>query len=115
MKDLMKILLNPFFLTIALLSNTAYSQSHCQKFDGNWIGSISGRVSGPVKISIDNCSVTWLLPDGKTNYCKYFENDKKIEYKCSLGSHGIVVLQGKRIIMKNVYTGNDYVVSIARQ
>jgi hypothetical protein len=98
-----------------LTSGASLAQSACQKLDGEWAGTMSGRFAGPVSMAINNCSVTWKLPDGRTNYCRFSEKNGKLEYDCSLGSQGTVIAQARKITMRNTYTGNDYVVNVSKK
>ncbi len=69
---------------VLLFPSIALAQSACQKLDGEWAGSMSGRFAGPTSASLSNCRLTWKLPDGRTNYCDYTEKQGKLEYACSL-------------------------------
>jgi hypothetical protein len=76
---------------------------------------MSGAFQGPVTMSLNNCAVTWKLPDGRTNYCNFSGGAGAMEYSCSLGSRGSVVTQGNRITMRNIHTGNNYTVVVTRR
>lgn len=93
----------------------ALAQAGCAEFEGDWAGTMAGRFAGPVTMTIRNCKVTWKLPDGRTNYCSFYERAGKREYMCSLGSKGTVQVRGKQITMRNTYTGDDYVVNVTRK
>jgi hypothetical protein len=101
-------------LIMAATSRPAYSQSVCQKLDGQWVGSMSGRFTGPTSMTIADCQVTWRLPDGRTNYCTFTASGGGLGYSCTLGSRGTVSVSGNRITMKNTFTGNDYTVSLRK-
>ncbi|MGL4975778.1 MAG: hypothetical protein ACRC56_10820 [Bosea sp. (in: a-proteobacteria)] len=96
-------------------STGALSQSACQKLDGEWAGTMSGAFQGPVSMSLSNCSVTWKLPDERMNYCNFSSSAGGMEYSCSRGSRGSVVVQGNKITMRNIHTGNNYTVVVTKR
>jgi hypothetical protein len=102
-------------LTGVFATSPAQSQSFCQSVEGNWVGRMKGRFTGPVTMTVKNCKVTWILPDRRTNYCRFSEKAGKVSYSCSLGSQGTVNVNGNSITMRNTFTGNDYVVSVTRK
>ena len=101
--------------TFVGLIDIANAQSVCEKIDGAWSGSVSGHLRGRVDISVKSCSFTWVLPDGRRNMCSISGKQGALDYMCSLGSRGTVVLQGRRMTWRNTYTGNDYSVSVSKR
>lgn len=103
--------------SFATLGNANAGPLDCKAVDGKWSGKMSGKYRGATSMTIKNCRLTWKLPDRRTNRCRYKEKSGKIEYKCSLGSHGIAEINGNRITMKNVFTAarhGAYTVNITR-
>ncbi len=96
-------------------TSPALAQSVCQSLEGDWAGTISGRLVGKMTMSINNCSARWVLPDGRINYCTYSGNRPTLEYACSLGSRGTVAVQGRKLTIRNTYTGDDYVISVTKR
>ncbi|MCU0883710.1 MAG: hypothetical protein MUC44_01990 [Beijerinckiaceae bacterium] len=91
------------------------AQSVCPSLDGEWTGTISGRLVGKLTMSINNCAARWVLPDGRINYCNYSGNRPTLEYACSLGSRGTVAVQGRKLTIRNTYTGDNYVISVTKR
>ena len=91
-----------------LYPSAGYAELNCSALDGKWTGKMRGLQNGPTSFKIKNCKLAWKLPDGRTNNCKYREKDGVVKYSCSLGSRGIVKIQGSKIQMKNVYTANQH-------
>lgn len=102
-------------LGAALFSGPAAAQSACQRLDGEWTGTMSGRIVGPVSMSVRNCEIAWRLPDGRMNICTYTARGEGMDYVCSLGSRGTVVVERNRLTMRNTYTGDNYTVVFNRQ
>lgn len=81
----------------------------CDNLQGNWSGSMKGLQNGATSMTIKSrCRIKWKLPDGRTNNCRYKEKSGKVEYSCSLGSRGTVVISGNRITMQNTYTAHKH-------
>jgi hypothetical protein len=97
------------------LSSEVAAQSACQRLDGEWAGTMSGRFVGPVSISVKDCRIVWVLPDGRRNHCDFAMRGETMDYTCSLGSRGTVVPARASFTMRNTYTGNDYVVTVRRR
>lgn len=95
--------------------NPALAQTFCQSVEGDWTGRMKGRFTGAVTMTVKNCKITWVLPDRRTNYCRFSERNGKVSYSCSLGSQGTVSVHGSTITMRNTFTGNDYVVTVKRK
>ena len=103
-------------LTLILWPGSALANLDCGKLDGQWSGSMRGLLNGATTMSIKNCSLAWKLPDGRTNRCRFKERAGKVEYSCSLGSRGVVAINGNKITMQNVYTAarGRYTVNFTR-
>jgi len=119
MKYLLIIKLILLTATVGFVSfpETASAQVNCKKFDGVWSGNMSGTFKGKTVMTIKNCRVSWRLPDGRTNICRYKERAGNIEYSCSLGSHGSVAIKRNKITMQNIYTASQhgsYVVNVSK-
>ena len=81
----------------------------CSKVAGDYSGTMSGKFNGPTRMSLGPaCKLKWKLPDGRTNNCRYIGRKGQIEYKCSLGSHGLVTFDGRGITMRNVFTAKRH-------
>ncbi|MEO0773996.1 MAG: hypothetical protein AAFZ04_12515 [Pseudomonadota bacterium] len=100
-----------YFYTVALvacLGLTAPSAAHanaCQALAGSWSGTMSGKFKGATSMTVKpNCRLSWQLPDGRINNCNYRSVDGVVEYKCSLGSHGVAQVSASKITMQNVFT-----------
>jgi len=86
----------------------AKAELNCEVISGKWSGTMRGAFSGKTSMSIKKCKITWRLPDGRTNRCRYKEKSDQIEYNCSLGSRGIVKINGNNITMQNIYTARQH-------
>ncbi len=93
---------------LVIFPETASAKSDCKRLDGKWSGNMRGVISGKTSMSIKNCRVSWRLPDGRFNQCQFKNKSGKIEYSCSLGSRGSVVVKGKNITMRNIYTARKH-------
>jgi len=96
---------------------TVSAKLNCTELNGEWSGNMRGTFRGPTTMSIKNCRVTWKLPDGRINRCRYKEKTGNIEYSCSLGSRGSVAVNGNKITMQNIHTAykhGKYVVNVSR-
>ncbi len=96
---------------------SADAKLDCKSLDGKWKGTMRGVFRGAISMTIKNCRVSWKLPDRRTNYCRYREKSGKVEYTCSLGSHGIVNVRRNKITMKNIFTAKrhgSYVATVSR-
>ena len=101
----------------AFLSVEASADLKCANINGEWSGQMRGLQNGKTTMTINNCKVSWQLPDGRTNRCRFKEKNGKTEYSCSLGSRGIVDISGRKIKMQNVYTAykhGKYTVNISK-
>ena len=117
MKNLCLFCLRQILALVFLTSGANADELDCKAIDGNWVGKMSGKYRGPTSMTIKNCRLSWRLPDRRTNKCRYKPKAGKIEYKCSLGSHGIVTINGNRITMQNIYTAarhGAYKVNVSR-
>lgn len=105
-------------VSFVAFSKPAFAQIDCGLFEGAWAGGMEGQYyNGDTHMTIANCRVRWVLPDGRTNKCRFKERAGNIEYSCSLGSRGVVQLQGNKITMQNVYTARKhgaYTVNVTR-
>jgi hypothetical protein len=107
-------------VTVGLLfmATTASAKLNCENVAGQWSGKMEGAFNGATSMSIGkNCKVKWLLPDGRTNNCKYKSKGGNIEYSCSLGSRGTVAFKAGGIAMENTYTAakhGAYIVNVSR-
>lgn len=105
---------------VALLSwsTAAFADLNCENTSGLWTGTMQGRFNGPTAMTIGaDCRVTWTLPDGRINNCRFTNRGTAIEYSCSLGSRGSVAFQNGSIIMQNIYTAAQhgaYTVTVSR-
>ncbi len=100
-----------------MFSGVASAELNCKNIDGKWSGKMRGVIGGATTMSIKNCRVTWKLPDGRFNRCRFKDKSGKTEYSCSLGSRGSVVIKGNRITMQNIYTASQhgaYKVNVSR-
>jgi len=94
----------PFFVS----SNSAQAELNCEPLSGKWSGNMRGAFAGATSMKIKKCRVSWRLPDGRLNRCRYNEKQGKVEYQCSLGSRGVVKINGNSITMQNVYTARQH-------
>ena len=87
----------------------AKAQVNCNEMAGEWAGQMKGAYRGATSMKLkNNCRLSWKLPDGRTNRCRYKNKGNEIQYSCSLGSKGTVVINGKRITMQNKYTAHKH-------
>lgn len=100
------------FLSVLLIAGPtteASAKMSCEAISGSWTGRMSGLYNGKTTMTVaDNCRLRWTLPDGRLNKCRYREKADKVEYSCSLGSRGVVVINGNRITIQNVYTAKRH-------
>ena len=90
------------------ITASAKQNLNCNKLNGVWSGKMSGLLNGKTTMTIANCRVNWRLPDGRANNCVFSERAGRVEYRCSLGSHGIVVIKRNKIAMQNIYTAAEH-------
>jgi hypothetical protein len=87
----------------------ASAKMSCEAISGSWTGRMSGLYNGATTMTItDNCRLNRTLPDGRLNKCRYREKSGQVEYSCSLGSRGVVAINGNRITIQNVYTAKRH-------
>lgn len=86
----------------------AQARLDCSTVDGKWAGNMSGVYKGATTMTVRNCRASWKLPDGRTNICRYSEKAGKVEYSCSLGSRGTVLVSGNKITKQNTYTAHKH-------
>jgi hypothetical protein len=106
-----------FAFVSALAAQDAAAQSSCRQVDGNWSGMMGGvnvQSNGSTRAVVRNCQVDWTLPDGSTNRCEFTQRGGQWEYACSRGSRGTVDVSANRLRWRNAFTGNNYVVTVAR-
>lgn len=107
------VLAMKFALTVAAVGlvyspETAFAELDCENLNGKWSGTMRGAFNGKTSMSVKNCRVTWKLPDGRINRCRYKEKKGSVRYSCSLGSRGSVAIKGNKITMKNIYTAAQH-------
>ncbi|MEM7068057.1 MAG: hypothetical protein AAF478_04160 [Pseudomonadota bacterium] len=113
----MKVFIPHIFLVFLVFPSTAFAELDCDPLNGEWSGSMRGLLNGTTSMTIKNCRLKWKLPDGRLNRCKYRERGGEIRYSCSLGSKGVVKINGSKITMKNIYTAarhGAYTVKISK-
>ncbi len=104
-----KRLLFHAFAGVVFVTQPALAKMSCEGLSGDWSGRMSGKFTGATTMTVKpNCRLRWRLPDGRINSCKYKEKAGKVEYSCSLGSHGSVVINGTKITMQNIYTARKH-------
>ncbi|WP_323034691.1 hypothetical protein [Pararhodobacter sp.] len=105
-------------LAALALATPAAADLDCTNTAGHWTGTMEGALNGATAMDITaQCRVTWTLPDGRINDCRYTNRGQNIEYSCSLGSRGSVAFDRGNIIMENIYTAarhGAYVVNVSR-
>ena len=104
-------------LLSTLMSAPASADLDCASLNGKWSGSMKGLLNGATTMTLKKCRMNWQLPDKRTNICRLREKKDEIQYKCSLGSRGVVKISGNRMTMKNVYTAakhGAYTVSLKK-
>ena len=96
--------------SIFFLSDTpSKAKMNCEDISGSWSGNMSGVYRGLTTMKIkSNCRLSWKLPDGRTNNCRYKDKGGEIRYSCSLGSKGVVSISSNKITMQNVYTAKKH-------
>ena len=106
-------------LALSTAPQTAQAAGSCAPLAGKWTGEMSGKFKGATSMKIrDNCRISWRLPDGRTNSCRFRNVKDTVEYKCSLGSHGIATISQNAIVMQNVFTASRhgaYTVNVTKQ
>ena len=104
----MKMILVTAVATLMMLPGMTLAKVNCAAFEGGWQGQMEqpgGVHNGATAMTIRNCRVNWTLPNGKKNSCRLRARKGQVEYgPCSLGSYGVVTLQGGRLTFQNVYT-----------
>ncbi|QUJ75564.1 hypothetical protein KDD17_11400 [Sulfitobacter albidus] len=115
-----ELTLGAIAFAITALASPAAAAVNCGYFDGTWRGTMQGSINGGTAMTISACSVAWQLPseDGRVNECTLRERKGQVEYKCSLGSRGVVQANGNSLTFQNVYTAKQhgaYTVRVNRQ
>jgi hypothetical protein len=114
-------MLKPTILAVLAMSvfstlATANAEPPCKQLEGKWTGkrTLKGGSSIPITITFgSSCKYRWR--DGQASTSGYvYEKNGKLQYANQAGSRGVVSLSGASLTFRNVFTGNNYVVSVRK-